>query len=152
MILRCVRNPEALGFPTGYRPDYRFLELPVIGASGAPVHRRGATGERGLFLLGLPWQHTRGSALLGWVGRDADYIASQLALPESRAASHAQAILGASARDGRLRRAMIHSAIPRLMIQADAIAIARGQPAGLSIRMNTGMWVSTWVPAPIPIA
>ena len=29
----------------------------------------------GLYFLGLPWQHTRGSALLGWVKDDAEYIA-----------------------------------------------------------------------------
>jgi putative flavoprotein involved in K+ transport len=29
--------------------------------------------------LGLPWQHTRGSALLGWVEEDAEYIASEIA-------------------------------------------------------------------------
>ena len=28
--------------------------------------------------LGLSWMHTRGSALLGWVGEDAAYIADQI--------------------------------------------------------------------------
>ena len=32
----------------------------------------------GLCFLGLSWQHTRGSALLGWVGEDAKYIAEQI--------------------------------------------------------------------------
>ena len=32
----------------------------------------------GLYFLGLPWQHTRGSALLGWVKDDAQYIANQI--------------------------------------------------------------------------
>jgi putative flavoprotein involved in K+ transport len=36
------------------------------------------TAVPGLFLLGLPWQHTRGSALLGWVGDDARFIADQI--------------------------------------------------------------------------
>ena len=27
----------------------------------------------------MPWQHTRGSALLGWVKDDAQYIADQIA-------------------------------------------------------------------------
>jgi putative flavoprotein involved in K+ transport len=31
------------------------------------------------YFLGLPWQHTRGSALLGWVKDDAQYIASEIA-------------------------------------------------------------------------
>jgi putative flavoprotein involved in K+ transport len=55
------------------------------------VHRRGATESPGLYFLGLSWQHTRGSALLGWVKDDAEFIAEQInasspALPpESRA-------------------------------------------------------------------
>ena len=33
----------------------------------------------GIYLLGMPWQHTRGSALLGWVEDDAQHIAAQIA-------------------------------------------------------------------------
>ena len=33
----------------------------------------------GLFFLGLTWQHTRGSALIGWVKDDAEFIAAQSA-------------------------------------------------------------------------
>ncbi|HEY2673970.1 MAG TPA: hypothetical protein VGJ07_26850 [Rugosimonospora sp.] len=29
--------------------------------------------------LGLTWQHTRGSALLGWVKEDAEFIAQRIA-------------------------------------------------------------------------
>ena len=29
--------------------------------------------------LGLPWMHTRGSALLGWVGNDAEHVADHIA-------------------------------------------------------------------------
>jgi putative flavoprotein involved in K+ transport len=32
-----------------------------------------------LYFLGLPWQHTRGSALLGWVKDDAQFIAQRIA-------------------------------------------------------------------------
>ena len=28
--------------------------------------------------LGLTWQHTRGSALIGWVKHDAEYIAERI--------------------------------------------------------------------------
>jgi putative flavoprotein involved in K+ transport len=36
------------------------------------------TAAPGLYFLGMPWQHTRGSALLGWVKDDAQQIASQI--------------------------------------------------------------------------
>ena len=42
------------------------------------MHRRGVTDSPGLYFLGLTWQHTRGSALLGWVKDDAEYIAQQI--------------------------------------------------------------------------
>jgi putative flavoprotein involved in K+ transport len=29
-------------------------------------------------MLGLTWQYTRGSALLGWVGNDAAFLAGQI--------------------------------------------------------------------------
>jgi putative flavoprotein involved in K+ transport len=42
------------------------------------VHRRGVSASPGLYFLGLSWQHTRGSALLGWVKDDAEHIANQI--------------------------------------------------------------------------
>ena len=42
---------------------------------GKVVHRRGVTDVPGLYFLGLSWQHTRGSALLGFVHDDAAYLA-----------------------------------------------------------------------------
>ena len=32
----------------------------------------------GLYFLGLSWQYTRGSALLGWITDDAEFIAEQI--------------------------------------------------------------------------
>jgi putative flavoprotein involved in K+ transport len=43
------------------------------------MHRRGVTATPGLYFLGLTWQHTRGSALLGWVKDDAEFIAARIA-------------------------------------------------------------------------
>ena len=37
------------------------------------------TAAPGLYFLGLTWQHTRGSALLGWVKDDAEFIAARIA-------------------------------------------------------------------------
>jgi putative flavoprotein involved in K+ transport len=70
--------PDAVIWATGYRSDYSWIDLPIIDDAGAVRHRRGVTEIPGLYFLGLPWQHTRGSALLGWVKDDAEFIASQL--------------------------------------------------------------------------
>jgi putative flavoprotein involved in K+ transport len=69
---------DAVIWATGYRPDYSWIELPVFDADGRVRHRRGVTDVPGLYFLGLTWQHTRGSALIGWVKEDAAFIAEQI--------------------------------------------------------------------------
>ncbi|HRQ77100.1 MAG TPA: NAD(P)/FAD-dependent oxidoreductase [Gemmatimonadaceae bacterium] len=68
---------------TGFRPTYPWVDLPVFDRNGAPRHRRGVTAVPGAYFLGLPWLHSRGSALLGWVAKDAAYLAQHIisALP-----------------------------------------------------------------------
>jgi len=63
---------------TGYRADHSWIDLPVFDADGRVRHKRGATDVPDLYFLGLTWQHTRGSALLGWVKEDAEFIAEQI--------------------------------------------------------------------------
>jgi putative flavoprotein involved in K+ transport len=72
-------SPAAVIWATGFVLDHSFVQAPVFGADGRVVHRRGATEVPGLSFLGLPWQYTRGSTLLGWVKDDAEYIAEELA-------------------------------------------------------------------------
>jgi len=69
---------DAVVWATGYQPDYSWIETPVLDAGGRVRHHRGVTNLPGLYFLGLSWQHTRGSALLGWVKDDAEYIATQI--------------------------------------------------------------------------
>jgi putative flavoprotein involved in K+ transport len=69
---------DAVIWATGYRPDHSWIELPVHGDDGRLRHRRGVSDVPGLYFLGLSWQHTRGSALLGFAGDDAAFIAGQL--------------------------------------------------------------------------
>jgi putative flavoprotein involved in K+ transport len=64
---------------TGYRPDYSWIHVPGVARDGQVTHRRGVTDVPGLYFLGLTWQHTRGSALLGFVNDDAAYLAGRIA-------------------------------------------------------------------------
>jgi putative flavoprotein involved in K+ transport len=64
---------------TGYRPDHSWIQIPGVARDGQIAHQRGVTGVPGLYFLGLSWQHTRGSALLGFVGDDAAYLAGCVA-------------------------------------------------------------------------
>jgi putative flavoprotein involved in K+ transport len=70
---------EVIIWATGYRSDFSWIEIPGIkNADGTIVHRRGVTDASGLFFIGLPWQHTRGSALIGFVKDDAAFIAAHI--------------------------------------------------------------------------
>jgi len=70
---------DAVIWATGYRSDYSWIDLPIFGEGGRLRHRRGVTDVPGHYFLGLTWQHTRGSALIGWVKDDAEYIAQRIA-------------------------------------------------------------------------
>jgi len=69
---------DAVIWATGYRPDYSWIEPPLFDEHGRVRHRRGMTDIPGLYFLGLAWQHTRGSALIGWVKDDAEFIAARI--------------------------------------------------------------------------
>jgi putative flavoprotein involved in K+ transport len=76
---------------TGFGVDHSWIHVPVFDANGRVVHQRGLTSASGLYFLGLSWQHTRGSALLGFVKDDAEYLAQQIsALWTSAAKEEAQ--------------------------------------------------------------
>lgn len=64
---------------TGFQPDYRWIEVPVFDERGMPMHKRGVTAAPGFYFLGLRWQYRVNSSLLGGVGRDAAFIASEIA-------------------------------------------------------------------------
>jgi putative flavoprotein involved in K+ transport len=71
---------DAVVWATGFRTDHTWIDIPdVTDEQGRILHRRGVTPSPGLYMLGLTWQHTRGSALLGWVGNDAAFLAGQIA-------------------------------------------------------------------------
>jgi putative flavoprotein involved in K+ transport len=69
---------DAVIWATGYRPDHSWIDLDITDADGRLRHRRGVTDVPGLYFLGLTWQHTRGSALLGFVKDDAEFIAGRV--------------------------------------------------------------------------
>jgi putative flavoprotein involved in K+ transport len=69
---------DAVVWATGFRPHYPWLQVPVLDPAGVPIQREGASPVAGIWFLGLPWQRNRGSALLGWVGRDAERLVGRL--------------------------------------------------------------------------
>jgi putative flavoprotein involved in K+ transport len=76
---RLLEDVGVVVWATGYRSDYAWIQVPGVVREGHVVHRRGVTEVAGLYFLGLSWQHTRGSALLGFVNDDAAYLADRIA-------------------------------------------------------------------------
>ncbi len=71
-------EPRSIIWATGFGVDHSWIDVPVFDKNGRVIHQRGVTDSPGLYFLGLSWQHTRGSALLGWVAEDAEYIAQRI--------------------------------------------------------------------------
>lgn len=60
---------------TGFIPDYDWIDIEgALDEGGSPLHTRGISPVSGLYYIGLPWQHQRGSALICGVGRDAEFL------------------------------------------------------------------------------
>ena len=59
---------------TGYRPNFNWIEGLELTKDGYPKHKRGVSNTKGLYFIGLPWLHTRGSATLGGIKNDAKYL------------------------------------------------------------------------------
>jgi putative flavoprotein involved in K+ transport len=71
---------EGVIWATGFQPDYRWINLPILDEHGYPLHSRGVIQNTpGLYFIGLPFQTGLSSSLLGGVGKDAAYIAAQVA-------------------------------------------------------------------------
>jgi putative flavoprotein involved in K+ transport len=79
-------QPDAVVWATGYRPDYTWIDIPDVTApDGRPRHEHGQSrAAPGLWFLGLPWQRSRGSSLLGFVQRDAAHLDTQMFSPTAK--------------------------------------------------------------------
>lgn len=65
---------------TGFVTDFSWIDLPAFDPDGEPRHERGVVrSEPGLYFIGLPFQSTAASSLIGGVDRDARYIARHVA-------------------------------------------------------------------------
>jgi putative flavoprotein involved in K+ transport len=64
---------------TGFTPGLDWIDLTVTDGHGIPIHERGvADGVDGLYFVGLYFQYSLSSPLVGGVGRDAGYVVDHL--------------------------------------------------------------------------
>ena len=64
---------------TGYRPDYSWLELPVLDRKGRIIHDGGIVCSPGVYLMGMQFLRRRKSALIDGAGDDARDLSAHLA-------------------------------------------------------------------------
>ena len=64
---------------TGFRPDYSWLEVPVVDPKGYIRHDGGVVESPGVYLLGMPFLRRRKSTLIDGVGDDARDLSAHLA-------------------------------------------------------------------------
>jgi len=81
---------------TGYRPDYSWLEVPVLDRKGRVRHDGGVVDAPGMYLMGMQFLRRRKSALIDGAGDDARDLSAHLAayLDTRKAPHRAAAISG----------------------------------------------------------
>ena len=63
---------------TGFRPDYRWLDVPVLDAKGHLRHEGGVVDSPGLYALGLPVLRRRKSTFILGIEDDAREVIAEL--------------------------------------------------------------------------
>ena len=64
---------------TGFRPDYGWLDVPVLDRKGYLRHDGGVVDSPGLYVLGLPFLRRRKSSFIHGAEDDARDLAAHLA-------------------------------------------------------------------------
>ena len=64
---------------TGFRYNFNWINLDIFDNKGFPLHNRGVIEKMpGIYFLGLHFQYTISSSLLGGVRKDAEYIVNHI--------------------------------------------------------------------------
>jgi putative flavoprotein involved in K+ transport len=81
------RSIRTVIWATGYRPDYSWLDVPVLDRKGRIRHDGGVVAAPGMYVLGLPFMRRRKSSFIDGAGDDAADLAAHLSLCLARAAA-----------------------------------------------------------------
>jgi putative flavoprotein involved in K+ transport len=72
---------------TGYRPDYSWLDVPVLDRKGRIRHDGGVAVAPGMYVMGLPFMRRRKSSFIDGAADDAADLAAHLTLGLRRSAA-----------------------------------------------------------------
>jgi putative flavoprotein involved in K+ transport len=73
---------------TGYRPDYSWLDVPVLDRKGLLQHDGGVVTAPGMYLIGAPFLRRRKSSFIDGARDDADELVAHLASFLDRPRAH----------------------------------------------------------------
>lgn len=70
---------------TGFKPNFNWIDNIKLDEKQYPKNYRGVSEDiEGLYFIGLPWLYTRGSATLGGVKKDAEYLSKYIIKKERK--------------------------------------------------------------------
>jgi putative flavoprotein involved in K+ transport len=78
---------------TGYHPGFSWIDLPIFGQDGEPMHERGVVSRAaGMYFVGLHFLYSMTSATLLGIGRDAEHVARAIELRTTESRSQASGL------------------------------------------------------------
>jgi putative flavoprotein involved in K+ transport len=82
-----VADIRTVIWATGYRPDYSWLDVPVLDRKGRIRHDGGVVAAPGMYVMGLPFMRRRKSSFIDGAADDAADLAAHLQQNLARAAA-----------------------------------------------------------------
>ena len=73
-----LSNIKNVIWATGYKNNFNWIKFDIFDETGKPKHKNGASIEKGLYFLGLPWLSMRALFYLGCL-KDAKYVVEHIA-------------------------------------------------------------------------
>ena len=73
------RNIASVVWCTGFKGAFDWIDAPILGDDGRPLHHDGISNVPGLYFLGFPWLRNRKSGIITGAGEDAELIVSRIA-------------------------------------------------------------------------
>ncbi|NIB42390.1 NAD(P)-binding domain-containing protein [Pseudomaricurvus alkylphenolicus] len=90
-LLKSASEFRTLVWATGFKPDYSWLQLPVLDAKGRLKHREGVVDWPGVYVMGLPYMRQHKSSFICGVAQDARavvaHLVGEMSEPVSRSAA-----------------------------------------------------------------
>jgi putative flavoprotein involved in K+ transport len=82
-----ARGIRTVIWATGFRPDYSWLDVPVLDSKGRLRHAGGVVTSPGMYVMGLPFMRRRKSSFIDGAGDDAADLSAHMLNFLARAAA-----------------------------------------------------------------